>query len=125
LAKKYYQRAAKVIVGVVPSEELSEIEIFQKHLHEEIRNGLLALQGFGYKIPENALDKITGIASEWHKLWKDTIDSRIIEEKMTGDISAHSMAISFLALVETRKNAKLKRITDQLVSELTELRRQL
>ena len=125
VSRRYYQRAAKIIVGLLPSEEVFESEIFRKYSYEKMRKGLLALRGFRYDIPEDeaSLDRLTEIAVEWVKLWDSSIDARIDEEKMVGDIAAYYTAVLLSALVETQKNPQLRRATELLVSELAKRRK--
>jgi DNA-binding transcriptional ArsR family regulator len=125
VSKKYYRRAAKIIIGLLPSKEASDTEIFQKASYEKMRKALLALKGFRYNIQEDeaSLDKLTEIAIEWDKLWESSFDARIDEEKMVGDISAYYTAALLLALVETRENPRLRRATELLVSELAKRRK--
>jgi DNA-binding transcriptional ArsR family regulator len=125
VSKRYYRRAAKIIIGLLPPEETFESEIFRKYSYEKIREGLLALRGFRYNIPEDeaSLDELTEIAIEWDKLWEGSIDARIDEEKMVGDVSAYYTAALLLALVETREDPRLRRATESLVSELAKHRK--
>lgn len=125
VSKRYYRRAAKMIIGLLPPEETFESEIFRKYSYEKIRKGLLALRGFRYNIPEDetSLDELTQIAIEWEKLWEVSFDARIDEEKMVGDVSAYYTAALLLALVETREDPRLRRATESLVSELAKRRK--
>ncbi len=123
VSKRYYRRVAKLIIGIFPSEEIAEIEILQKELHEKIRRGLLALSGFRYNIKDDAsLDRLVKIATDWYRLCNSSVDNRIIEEKMVGDISAYNIALKLLVLVETRDNPTLRKATELLVSELAKRR---
>lgn len=125
VSKRYFRRAAKIIVGLLPPEETFESEIFRKYSYEKIRKGLLALRGFRYDIPEDeaSLDELTEIAIEWEKLWEGSFDARIDEKKMVGDVSAYYTAALLLALVETREDPRLRRATESLVSELAKRRK--
>jgi DNA-binding transcriptional ArsR family regulator len=125
VSKRYYRRAAKIIVGLLPPEETFESEIFRKYSYEKIRKGLLALKGFRYDIPEDeaSLDELTEIAIEWDKLWEGSFDARIDEKKMVGDVSTYYTAALLLALVETREDPRLRRATESLVSELAKCRK--
>lgn len=125
VSKRYYRRAAKIIIGLLPPEETFESEIFRKYSYEKIRKGLLALRGFRYNIPEDeaSLDELTEIAIEWDKLWEGSVDARIDEKKMVGDVSAYYTAALLLALVETREDPRLRRATESLVSELAKRRK--
>ena len=125
VSKRYYRRAAKIIIGLLPPEETFESEIFRKYSYEKIRKGLLALRGFRYDIPEDeaSLDELTEIAIEWDKLWEGSIDARIDEKKMVGDVSTYYTAALLLALVETREDPRLRRATESLVSELAKRRK--
>ena len=124
VSKKYYRRAAKIIIGLLPPEETFESEIFRKYSYEKMRKGLLALKGFRYNIPEDntSLGKLAEIALEWDKLWDSNINARIVEEKMVGDIPAYYTALLLLTLIETRENPPLRRATEVLVSELAKRR---
>jgi len=125
VSKRYFRRAAKIIIGLLPPEEASETDIFKKASYEKIRKGLLGLKGFRYDIPQDeaSLDKLTEIAIEWDKLWERSFNARVDEERMVGDISAYYTAALLLALVETRENPQLRRATDLLVSELAKRRK--
>jgi DNA-binding transcriptional ArsR family regulator len=125
VSKRYYRRAAKIIIGLLPPEEAYETEIFKKASYEKMRKGLLGLRGFRYDMPEDeaSLDKLTEVAVEWEKLWEGSFNARIDEEKMVGDPSVYYTAALLLALVETRENPQLRRATDLLVSELAKLRK--
>lgn len=125
VSKRYYRRAAKIIIGLLPPEETFESEIFRKYSYEKIRKGLLALKGFRYDIPEDeaSLDELTEIAIEWDKLWEGSFDARIDEKKMVGDVSTYYTAALLLALVETREDPRLRRATESLVSELAKRRK--
>ncbi len=124
VTKKYYRRAAKLLIGVFPTEKASDIEILSKTLYEHMEKGLIALRGFRYSIPQDqaTLDKLTEIAVEWYKQWNDSFNARITEEKMVGDIAAYEKALILLTLVETRESPQLRRATELLVSELTKRR---
>lgn len=125
VTKRYYRRAAKIMIGLLPSKETSETEIFQKASYEKMRKVLLALKGFRYDIPEDeaSLDRLTEIAIKWDKLWESCFDARISEEKMVGDLSAYYTAALLLSLVETREDPSLRRATELLVSELAKRRK--
>jgi len=125
VSKRYYRRTAKMIIGLLPSKETSETEIFHKASYEKMRKGLLMLKAFKYDIPEDdaSLDRLTEIAMEWQRLWESSFDTRIDEEKMVGDVSAYYTAALLLALVETQENPELRRATELLVSELAKRRK--
>jgi DNA-binding transcriptional ArsR family regulator len=125
VSKRYYRRAAKIIIGLLPPEETPETEIIRKASYEKMRKVLLALRGFRYSISEDkaSLDRLSEIATEWGKLWENSINARIDEEKMVGDVSTYYTAVLLSALVETRENPRLRRATELLVSELAKLRK--
>ncbi len=120
VSRKYYRRVAKLLIGVLPAEEASDIEVLSRTLFEEMKKGLLALRGFRYSIPEDkaALGKLTEIAVKWYKQLNDSFNARIAEEKIIGDIAAYEKALKLLTLVETREDPQLRRGTEVLVSQL-------
>ncbi len=126
VSRRYYRRAARIIIGLLQPDETSENKIIEQVYSGKIRKGLLTLRAFRYNIPENetSLNELTKIAFEWEKLWDRTIDTRITEEKTSGDIWAYDVALNLLALIETRKNPSLRKATERLVSELAKWREQ-
>jgi DNA-binding transcriptional ArsR family regulator len=124
VTRKYYRRAARIMIGCLPAEETSDSEIMRGYIHDKMKKGVLALKRFNYDIREGnaSADKIIKLAAEWEETFVRIMDRRMIEKEMVGDQGAFNAALYLLLLAETQKDSSLRKATQRLVSELVKHR---